>query len=82
MRWATAGPERRAGLCLMSNTSQNSSIMLIQVARHTRAHIILWQSTHGRSARPQTSARAARPSEPRRALPERGGVFSAQTGPV
>jgi hypothetical protein len=52
-----------------------------QVAKHTRAHIVLWQSTHGARLCPN-SAGAAHLSKPRHALPERGGVFSARAGPV
>ena len=63
----------------MSNTCPNSLVAVIPVAKHTRRHIATWQGRRGCSARPQTSAGAARPRKPRHALPKRGGVFSVST---
>jgi hypothetical protein len=62
----------------MSNTSQNSSITLIQVAKHTRAHIMLWQSTHGRSARPKPLQEPPARANPVVRYPSAAGFFYAE----
>jgi len=62
----------------MSNTSQNSSIPLIQVAKHTRARIVLWQSVLGCSALPEPLQEPPTRANPVMRYPSAAGFFSAR----
>lgn len=74
---SSCGIKMRAGLrlCLMSNTSKNSSIPLIQVAKHTRARIVLWQSVHGCSALPEPLQEPPARANPVMRYPSAAGFF-------
>ena len=64
----------------MSNTSQNSSIPLIQVAKHTRARIVLWQSVHRCSALPEPLQEPPTRANPVMRYPSAAGFFFCTTG--
>jgi hypothetical protein len=76
MRWLTVAPERPGlGLCLMSNTSPKFVDPASQVTKHTRAHIVLWQSAHGCSALPKPPQEPPARANPVMRYPSAAGFF-------
>jgi hypothetical protein len=61
----------------MSNTSSNSSIPLTQVAKHTRARNVLWQTTDGCSALPEPLQEPPARANPVMRYPSAAGFFLA-----